>query len=357
MSNYNNRIYYIYLITNNLNHKNYVGQRLCPVNKTIDNDKYMGSGVRLHWAYDKYGMENFSKEILAVCSSKEIVDILEKQYIALYRSVGKAEYNVADGGLGLDSTSSVWKENQKRVINSEKWKLSRKKVMESEEYHQKLRDGQRRRWSSEKARKECGEKSKRSWQDPEVRKRHIEKAKGRVFSDESKRKIGDTNRKIMLSKHLHWYTNGIKDVLVHECPEGYWLGKSKTIKGMKKKPMSEEQKQYYHDKYIGVVWWNNGVDELRSKKQPEGFVRGRLPNNKKCHWYTNGKENIMCDICPEGFHLGRVVPKNTRKLYWYTNGIINTRAERCPEGFWKGMIHKPLTEEHKRKLSESHKKH
>ena len=60
-------------------------------------------------------MENFSKEILAVCSSKEIVDILEKQYITMYRSIGKAEYNVADGGLGLDSTSAVWKENQRKV--------------------------------------------------------------------------------------------------------------------------------------------------------------------------------------------------------------------------------------------------
>ena len=307
MSINNIRIYYVYLITNNLNHKNYVGQRLCPANKTIDNDKYMGSGVRLHWAYDKYGVENFSKEILAVCSSKEIVDILEKQYITMYRSIGKAEYNVADGGLGLDSTSAVWKENQRKVMQSEKWRIAYRKAVETEEYHQKLRNAQQKRWSFEEERNRYSENTKKQWQDPEFRNKMLKSRKGHVCTDECKKKIGNTNREIMLSKHLHWYTNGVEDIMASECPEGFWAGKSKTIKGMKKKPMSEEQKQHYSEIYTGVVWWNNGVEQVRSKTQPKGFVRGTLSKGE---------------------------------YHWYNNGVINTRAKECPEGFREGRLHK-----------------
>jgi hypothetical protein len=310
----NYRIYYIYLITNNLNGKNYVGQRLCPINKMPETDKYMGSGVRLHWAYDKYGIENFSKEILAVCHSRVSVDILEREYIALYRSINKAEYNVADGGLNLGSTSEIWKENHRKVMKSDKWKIAYKKAVESEEYHQKLREAQRKRWSNENARKECSEKSRERWQDPEVKRKHHESAKGRKFTEETKRKIGESNRKIMLSKHLHWYTNGTFDVLRNECPKGYWPGKSHTIKGMKKKPMLEKQKQLYRDKYTGMVWWNNGVEEVRSKICPDGFIRGKLPSEIKLHWYNNGEKNTLAETCPEGFRLGKLTLKTNKNL-------------------------------------------
>lgn len=339
MSNKDYRIYYVYVITNNLNGKTYIGQRLCPVNKTPVTDKYMGSGVRLHWSYDKHGIENFSKEIVAICHSKEIVDILEKEYIALYRSIGKAEYNVADGGLNLDSTSDIWKENHKKTMASEKWRIAHRKAIDKEEYHEKLRIAQRKRWASEKARKECGEKSRKSWQNPEVRKKHMESSKGRVFSEETRRKIGEANKINRVGRN--WYTNGKIDILSKECPHGFVRGRSNSHgKGVVHGKMSEEQKQFYRNKFTGVVWWNNGVEQIRSKIQPDGYVRGKLPKTKTHSWYTNGKENIMAETCPEGFYLGRVMPKRNKELHWYTNGKENKCTETCPEGFWEGMIHK-----------------
>lgn len=90
-------MYYIYRITNKINGKTYIGQHKY---KKL-NDDYMGSGKFLWRAYRKYGFENFEKEILySRIQYKETVDAMERFAIAKERSIGKAEYNIADGGQG-----------------------------------------------------------------------------------------------------------------------------------------------------------------------------------------------------------------------------------------------------------------
>lgn len=103
-------MYYIYLITNKVNNKTYIGQRKCPANKFPEQDvKYMGSGKIILQAFQKYGIKNFSKEILAVAETQENIDILEKVFIALYRAEGKAEYNIANGGSRGNGSSNKGK--------------------------------------------------------------------------------------------------------------------------------------------------------------------------------------------------------------------------------------------------------
>ena len=75
-------MYCIYRITNNINGKTYIGQHKY---KKL-NDSYIGSGTYLRKAYIKYGIENFTKEIIVSnINSKELIDKLEIKYIAYER--------------------------------------------------------------------------------------------------------------------------------------------------------------------------------------------------------------------------------------------------------------------------------
>lgn len=68
-------IHYFYKITNLINNHFYYGIRTCHC--FPGRDPYIGSGVRLHRAYRKYGIENFKKEIIRVCKTREDVLDLE----------------------------------------------------------------------------------------------------------------------------------------------------------------------------------------------------------------------------------------------------------------------------------------
>lgn len=109
-------MYYIYRITNNINGKTYIGQHKY---KKL-NDSYMGSGKLLKRAFDKYGIENFTKEILySKIQYQETADDMEKFAIAKERALGKAEYNIADGGQGVKGLKHS-EETKKKISESKK---------------------------------------------------------------------------------------------------------------------------------------------------------------------------------------------------------------------------------------------
>ena len=84
---------YIYLTTNLVNGKKYIGQH----NGSIK-DNYLGSGVLLVKAIEKYGKENFKKEILEECDITEL-DEKEKYWIAYYNALEDENfYNLSKGG-------------------------------------------------------------------------------------------------------------------------------------------------------------------------------------------------------------------------------------------------------------------
>ena len=106
------RLRYVYITTNNLNGKKYIGQRTCPGNKTILTDNYLGSGTAIINAVNKYGKENFSKIVIGICSTQKQVDVMEKQYIDIYKAYNNKRkwYNINHGGQyvrSLDHASNM----------------------------------------------------------------------------------------------------------------------------------------------------------------------------------------------------------------------------------------------------------
>lgn len=94
---------YIYKTTNNINGKVYIGQSA----KSLFNPAYFGSGKLLKQAIKKYGIENFSVEVLTWCSSRDELNTEEIRYISQYL---ENSYNLAKGGTGGDTLHSSCEE-------------------------------------------------------------------------------------------------------------------------------------------------------------------------------------------------------------------------------------------------------
>jgi len=95
------KIYYLYLITDVINNKIYVGQTVRP-NRRWNDHKWL-SGKKheqyIHRAMNKYGIENFIYEVIACCKSLEDANETEMQLIDQYNTRNKdSGYNVAPGG-------------------------------------------------------------------------------------------------------------------------------------------------------------------------------------------------------------------------------------------------------------------
>ena len=85
--------YLIYKITNKINGRYYIG---CHITSNI-NDKYMGSGKLISQAIAKYGLDNFTKEILEECKSETEMFQREAELITVKC---KKTYNLLPGGKG-----------------------------------------------------------------------------------------------------------------------------------------------------------------------------------------------------------------------------------------------------------------
>lgn len=101
----------IYKTTNLTNKKIYIGQ------DSKNDPNYLGSGSLIKKAIKKYGRENFIKEIVSFCDTKENLDSLERFYIKVFNSKEPNGYNLADGGNGSLGWKAT-KETRKRMSES-----------------------------------------------------------------------------------------------------------------------------------------------------------------------------------------------------------------------------------------------
>ena len=179
-------MYYIYRITNKINGKTYIGQHKY---KKL-NDSYMGSGVLITKAKQKYGIENFKKEILEFdIPDIDLANDWEQMYILFERVKGKAEYNIANGGNGIGTVSEETKRKLSEI----------NKGINHPNYGKHLSDETRRKISEANKGKIISEEQKRCFS--ERMKGHIPWNKGKpawnrgkTTPEEIKIKISEANK-------------------------------------------------------------------------------------------------------------------------------------------------------------------
>lgn len=93
----------VYLITNTLNGKKYVGQSKCITrrfnrHKRAARTKNKREAFYLHNAIAKYGVENFKFEVLLYADDSDFINLMEQRIIAGYNTLAPFGYNLDTGG-------------------------------------------------------------------------------------------------------------------------------------------------------------------------------------------------------------------------------------------------------------------
>lgn len=129
--------FFIYLTTNLVNGKQYIGQHY-----GFEDDKYLGSGILLTKAIEKYGVENFNRTILCFCENELETNQKEIEYIKKFQAVeSEMFYNISAGGrTGNATTLNQGKEKwQKEHPEEHQKQVDKWRKMGTEANSQKIR--------------------------------------------------------------------------------------------------------------------------------------------------------------------------------------------------------------------------
>ena len=139
------KYHFIYKTTNILSGKYYIG-----MHSTNDlEDGYLGSGNRLRLAIRKHGKENFKREILEFCETRDELIKRETEIVNLDEIAKKECMNLVIGGNGFTSEYAiicVIKSNKKQQFlreNDSKW-VERYSEKKSEALKKAYNEGRRK---------------------------------------------------------------------------------------------------------------------------------------------------------------------------------------------------------------------
>ena len=179
-------MWYIYKITNTLTNKKYIGQRKLRKNKSPYTDNYMGSGTYIKKSILKYGIENFTKEVLKsdIESQNESNDF-EILYVKEYNTLVPNGYNLTNGGCSISGYKHSEDTKQKMSLKS-------KGIKKSIEHNKKNSESHKGQIISDETKKKISDKLKGIKKTPlseETKKKISDKLKDRKLPDDVKEKI------------------------------------------------------------------------------------------------------------------------------------------------------------------------
>lgn len=184
---------YIYKITNNINGKIYVGKHK---SNTLD-ETYWGSGILIKQAINKEGINNFSREILEWCYSKEHLNQQEIHWIFKLNSMNlDIGYNLTKGG---DGTPEVKLSDETKVKMSQS-KIGKKRSQETIEKIREtiMKNGGRKGSNNGHYGKRFTQEQKQHISEKCKKSQGIKNSprfKGHSHSEETKRRISESVKK------------------------------------------------------------------------------------------------------------------------------------------------------------------
>lgn len=191
----------LYLVTNILNGKQYVGQTIVAGNR-------VGHGKLITKAYNKYGKDSFTYE--PVCTgieNRNTLNFMEKFWISVMDSRIPNGYNIEHGGSKVekiaDETRAILsaksKGNQRRLGTKQseatKALMSAQRRNPSAEYRRRLSEAQKGRvvTAETRAKIRIGNQGKIVSEETKAKIRTARKLQ--VFSAETKQKLSDAAKK------------------------------------------------------------------------------------------------------------------------------------------------------------------
>jgi group I intron endonuclease len=205
--------YSVYKVTNKIDGKFYIGTHKT---RNLDDD-YMGSGKYLKHAQNKYGIENFHKEILFVFNTAEEMFRKEAELVTEEFIETENTYNLKVGGNGgfhyINKTGrNIYGNNGHVGFGGEN--LSRDRIHSDEE------------------RKRISETLKEGLRSGRIKKSFL----GKSHSDQTKKLISDKMTELQSGPKnsqygTMWITDGVENKKVKRAsvmPEGWHRGRSKV---------------------------------------------------------------------------------------------------------------------------------
>ena len=296
--------HFIYETTNLIDGKKYRGKH-----STNDiNDEYLGSGIYLNRAIEKYGRENFKREILEFTDTAESALELEKEYVNDEWVSRKDTYNLKPGGsggfgkgenhpwFGRSLTEEQCKSRSQNMLNY--WSKP-----ENMEHHIKRMTGKGNpmyncgenhplygKHHSEETKKKIGDANRGKVWTEEERQRLSEAMIGRKYSEESKEKMSESRQEFWDNCSDEKRENIGKNISEGRKKKGSAKG-MKNPKAARYIAISPEGQRYFvhglRDHFIESFELHHGTIK--------GFIdRGIIPQPSNHHLSLKTEERLNC---------------------------------------------------------------
>jgi hypothetical protein len=200
--------YTIYETTNKINGKKYIGKHIT----SNPYDNYLGSGLYLINAIEKYGSENFEKKVLFIFDNKEDMENKERELVNEQTISDKNYYNISLGGQGgvtvMFDGHPLYEKTKNKLKTTQQ---NRSKEMSDivKKLHEEKRVGMYGKKQSENQKKIVSEKLRGKKKDPEsIRKQkesllktlhsseYVHPNKGRTYDSERLKRMSEITKNI-----------------------------------------------------------------------------------------------------------------------------------------------------------------